>query len=212
MWLFTQHGFISAVEWQKKDEHEGMIVLRAREQGDLDRVRKFMPEMTTPVVVTPSSDYRFRVWIEAEAFGRGLARLAEDIDYGNFKSRVADRLGHRRSNPLHDIWTIMGRLQKGGPYGMRNRSTKRWWRDTEADVAAQGNLWDGSHYELVPSGDGDGLEAIEVPDYPPADDYIGDRVREAFSDDETALRRIRPYLRGGREVRGYVQKRRRKRR
>ena len=46
-----------------------------------------------------------------------LMREALDIDYANFKSSIPDD-----DDPLHDAcmdaWTVFGKLQQGGPYGL----------------------------------------------------------------------------------------------
>jgi hypothetical protein len=44
-----------------------------------------------------------------------VAELAEETDYDNFKSEVARHQGKARAayeHALHDVWSVMNRLQK----------------------------------------------------------------------------------------------------
>jgi hypothetical protein len=44
-----------------------------------------------------------------------LAGLAEEIDYDNFKSEVAHhqgKVGTPYEHSLHDVWSVMSKLQK----------------------------------------------------------------------------------------------------
>ncbi len=61
------------------------------------------------------TDYEFRVFVEKSAWSRVLSELAQETDYDNFKSAVARHQGpagaaYERS--LHDVWSVMRRLQK----------------------------------------------------------------------------------------------------
>lgn len=121
MWFLTTEGFYSAVEETKLKAHLGQISVRAREPGALDMLReRYMPELSE-TSVTPSgvvADYRYRAWIGKADFGAGLARVGEAVDYPNFKSEVARKRGlGRYEKALHEVWSILGRLQPGGPYG-----------------------------------------------------------------------------------------------
>lgn len=122
MWLFTEDGFFSAVEESRLEPYIGQISIRVRALEDLERIQKYFPG-ASPISETPKhvhADYRFRMWVPKEEFGAGLAGMGEAISYDNFKSQVGKRLGSKRESPLHRIWSIMGSLQKGGPYGWRN--------------------------------------------------------------------------------------------
>ena len=103
MWLFTRHGFYSLT--RSADEPDKLQV-RARVRRDLENLQK-LTALAGPILETPVADYRWR-WIvtpsEAELITR---RLAQDIDYSNFKGTVARQPDQSAKLPgLHDIWEI----------------------------------------------------------------------------------------------------------
>ncbi len=110
MWLFTTVGFFSIV--QKPDDK--FLSVRARVAEDLDRLREeYMPELSE-IVEWPGADYRYRAFISHEDFARGLAKLAMDIDYPNFKAAVGRRQGPDRELLYSRVWGIMQELEKLG--------------------------------------------------------------------------------------------------
>ena len=106
MWLITTIGFFSVV--QKPGDSD--LTVRARVRADLEALREYMPELT-PIVHTPNGDYKYRARISHDAFGRGLARLGEKIEYDNFKSRVAATQGHRRAGIYSRVWSDLMALE-----------------------------------------------------------------------------------------------------
>jgi hypothetical protein len=61
------------------------------------------------------TDYAFRLFIQKSAWVRVLAGLAEETDYDNFKSEVARHQGEAGvayEHSLHEVWSVMHRLQK----------------------------------------------------------------------------------------------------
>lgn len=121
MWFFTSEGFYSAVEETHLKTHMGQISVRARQRDHLDKLREtYMPALSE-VSVTPSSvsaDYRYRAWVDREDFAEGMANVARAVDYSNFKSEAMRKSGPGRfEKALHEVWSVMGRLQPGGPYG-----------------------------------------------------------------------------------------------
>jgi hypothetical protein len=116
MWLMTTDGFYSVIQW-----HDGGMALRAREKEALERLRE-RHEGLSEIEVSPGRDYRYRCFCSRETWVVVAADLAARIDYGNFKSAVAKRRGRGLYEKLlHDVWTVMGRLQPGGPYGYHGR-------------------------------------------------------------------------------------------
>ena len=131
MWLFTEDGFFSAV-LEQKGKHAGEIAIRARVRDDLERLLEkygqYMPG-ATGISETPKNvvaDYRYRIWLPREEYGVVVAMVAQAVAYGNFKSHVAETLGHERERPLHKIWSVMADLQPGGPYGWYEQKTIDW--------------------------------------------------------------------------------------
>jgi hypothetical protein len=61
------------------------------------------------------TDYAYRLFVQKYAWTQMLARLAEETDYDNFKSEVAryqGRNGAAYEHSLHEVWSVMHRLQK----------------------------------------------------------------------------------------------------
>jgi hypothetical protein len=53
--------------------------------------------------------------MQKPAWTQVLAGLAEETDYDNFKSKVADHQGEAGAayeHSLHEVWSVMRRLQK----------------------------------------------------------------------------------------------------
>jgi hypothetical protein len=108
MWLFTTLGFFSIV--QKRSE-SGLTV-RARVAGDLDRLReKYMPELSA-TIRKAGTDYPFRATIGHDDFARGMAKIAKDIRYDNFKSEVAKKMGYDRAHVYGKVWCVLRELER----------------------------------------------------------------------------------------------------
>ena len=111
MWLLIPEGFYSIV--QKPGETE--LCVRARDRADLDRLREtYMPGLG-PTDDTPGGDYRYRAWIPRDALAEGLAAVARDLAYSNFKSEVRRR-DPERAHVYGEVWSTLGSIQPGGPY------------------------------------------------------------------------------------------------
>jgi hypothetical protein len=111
MWLLIPEGFYSIV--QKPGDVE--LCVRARDRVDLDRLREtYMPGLG-PTKETPGHDYRYRAWVSREALAEGLAAVARDLAYSNFKSEVGRR-EPERAQVYHKVWSDLGEIQPGGAY------------------------------------------------------------------------------------------------
>jgi hypothetical protein len=121
MWLMTTEGFYSVSRWDRADEHDGLLCVRARERPHLEALLRHVEGIdayVTPVAVSPDGDYRYRAWMDDAAFQVVLLRAAAEIEYTNFKDAVYKRQGATLyERALHRVWTIMAELQPGGPYG-----------------------------------------------------------------------------------------------
>jgi 8-oxo-dGTP pyrophosphatase MutT (NUDIX family) len=100
MWIVTTEGFFSIV--QKPGEEQ--LSVRARSAADLDSLRARMPALG-PTVVGAGTDYPVRARASREAMAQGLADLVRDVDYSNFKSAVAVRVGKRRAEIYGSVWS-----------------------------------------------------------------------------------------------------------
>jgi hypothetical protein len=123
MWLFTKHGFFSAVCARQGDGKHGKpidpnrIMVRARLRSHLEALTKRFPELLRECEIQESAntDYAFRVFVAKPIWAQVLMELAKETDYDNFKSEVAriqGRAGTEYEKSLHTVWSVMHRLQK----------------------------------------------------------------------------------------------------
>lgn len=113
MWLITPVGFFSVVR-KPEDIAAGTLTVRSRVRSDLDALRAgFLLELT-PTKESTSTDYRFRAQAPKAAVAAALAKLAESIDYSNFKDVVAKRQGKDRAHLYHRVWDVLYPMQ-GNP-------------------------------------------------------------------------------------------------
>jgi len=107
MWLFTTVGFFSVVQ---KANQDGLTV-RARVKEDIDRLRvKYMPKLTA-TVSGGGTDYPFRASISHDDFALGLAQIAHDIRYANFKSEIGRTQGVKREAVYGKVWAALQSLE-----------------------------------------------------------------------------------------------------
>ena len=106
MWLSLNKCFLSIVH---KDCKPDELLVRARRKGDIEKV--------FPAVIgkrTQGTDYAYRAVVKRIDVANALRDQVMDLDYTNFKDSVRDDELHRAYS---SVWSIMGRLQDGGPYG-----------------------------------------------------------------------------------------------
>ncbi|MFN4014221.1 MAG: NUDIX domain-containing protein [Reyranella sp.] len=113
MWLITPVGFFSIVQ-KPADVAAGTLTVRSRVRSDLDALRAaFLPELA-PTEESTSTDYRFRAQAPKASVAAALAKLANSIDYSNFKDVVAERQGKDRARLYHGVWDVLYPMQ-GNP-------------------------------------------------------------------------------------------------
>ena len=123
MWIFTKHGFFSAVCARRADGKHGQpidlsrIMVRARIRGHLEALRERFPDLLGKCEIQEfaGTDYAFRLFVQKSAWSQVVSGLAEETDYDNFKSEVArhqGRGGAAYERSLHDVWSVMNRLQR----------------------------------------------------------------------------------------------------
>lgn len=124
MWLLTPYGFFSIVE-KPKDAERGSLTVRARVRSDLDSLRAaVLPELGA-IEESKGTDYRYRAQAPRAAVAAAMARLAETLDYSNFKNAVADRQGAKRAKLYHDVWDVLYRMQGNPAYEMAQPQPRR---------------------------------------------------------------------------------------
>jgi len=123
MWIFTKHGFFSAVCARQGAGEPGQpvdpdrIMVRARVRKHLESLKERFPELLGGCEVREftDSDYAFRIFVAKAVWTEVMAGLAGETDYDNFKSEVArhqGREGAAYGQTLHQVWSTMHRLQE----------------------------------------------------------------------------------------------------
>ena len=104
MWIFTRHGFISAVSALRANGtvNKRQVVVRARTAGHLDAILAAvgLDEARSEVRMSTDRDYAYRVVLDKRQFVALVSAAAADIDYPNFKSECqrahpSDRAYHQ---------------------------------------------------------------------------------------------------------------------
>jgi hypothetical protein len=85
MWIFSRRGFYSVVEHK---DNPNLILVRARREQDLvNLVQKY--ELPYQITEHPDYDYRWRLVIDRLTWRELAFELMVEIDYPNFKSKLA---------------------------------------------------------------------------------------------------------------------------
>jgi len=112
MWIITQTGFLSAVQ---ATDDPTTVVVRARVRGDLTALRDTFGDQfgyKPDVIAYGFSDYPYRVLVSREVLTRFLAEQVQQINYGNFKGRVAQVSGRERMGVYHQVWADLMDLEQ----------------------------------------------------------------------------------------------------
>lgn len=133
MWICLNDAFFSAV---KKDCKADEVMIRARREGDLEKVFNDEVLLSThglkPVKVTryTKSDYLFRAAVPKEHLKLALAAEVERIVYSNFKASTRDHDLHTCYNRM---WHAHADMQELPPYSNgRPRASKKVSAPAEA--------------------------------------------------------------------------------
>lgn len=123
MWIMLNDAFLSVVD---KSKVRDCLLVRARRR---EHLLAAFPD--ADVRESLGTDYRFRADIPRQDIIEELTNRLHDLDYDNFKDSVKD-------DPLHDaymgVWSVMGRLQKGGPYSRGDRRGPSLFDDRDARI------------------------------------------------------------------------------
>jgi hypothetical protein len=105
MWIMTKIGFFSMVEKPK-----GQICIRSRSVKDMiDLQKKVFPDYN--ILHTPKADYPYRLIVPIKYFRSEFGKLANTVDYPNFKSEVGSKNSHRE-NLYHQVWAILTQIEQ----------------------------------------------------------------------------------------------------
>ena len=101
MWVFTETGFVSAVQSSKNSE---TLSVRARDKVSLVSIAEATGQ---PILRSPEGDYPYRVFVERVAFAQWMFEQAMNLDYSNYKNRVFDSRGYEYAHDLGRVWSVM---------------------------------------------------------------------------------------------------------
>jgi hypothetical protein len=109
MWVASKYGFYSIVESSLK---KGDFMVRGRIKKDLENLINNY-DLKYEIIKTLDSDYRYRIIMPKSAITQLLFQLGEDIDYSNFKGKIAATPDqYEKLDAYHSVWKAMNRLQK----------------------------------------------------------------------------------------------------
>ena len=107
MWLCSKEGFFSIVQKEDSDR----LDVRARVRADLIALSTQYLGIADPEIYEfPHTDYQYRIFLTHEEWAQVLMNMARNINYPNFKRKVKQIQGHRRSHFYGDVWRIMARM------------------------------------------------------------------------------------------------------
>ena len=122
VWIFTKYGFFSAVCARQGDGSHfqpvdpDRIMVRARLKSHLTNLKQAFPVQLADceIMEFPGTDYAYRIFVSKEAWAHVVTELTMEMDYDNFKSKVASFQGADGADyehALHEVWSVMNRLQ-----------------------------------------------------------------------------------------------------
>jgi hypothetical protein len=101
MWIFTDTGFISAV---RKPEYPGVFTVRSRDRESLESLAA---KAQVEIKRSPNGDYPYRVFVSDSSFIEWFLDRGGELQYSNFKNRVAQTRGRHFVSALHNVWEAM---------------------------------------------------------------------------------------------------------
>jgi hypothetical protein len=101
MWIFTDTGFISAV---RKPEYPGVFTVRSRDRESLETLAA---KAQVEIKRSPNGDYPYRVFVSDSSFIEWFLDRGGELQYSNFKNRVAQTRGRNFVSALHNVWEAM---------------------------------------------------------------------------------------------------------
>jgi hypothetical protein len=120
LWVLSKFGLLSVVqagpEPGKRPGAPRKLMIRARVRQHLELLQRDHPSLCRyPIIRSePGRDYLWRIIVPRTTFARVMAAMVAGIDYSNFKSAAAAALDLEPSyvHALHEVWSVLRRLQK----------------------------------------------------------------------------------------------------
>ena len=102
MWIFSETGFISAVQEFKDPDS---LVVRARDYASLEQLAKSLGRV---IEHTPENDYPYRLHdVSKSDFILFLMQTVDVLSYTNFKSQAKATLQPEFTGALSKVWSVM---------------------------------------------------------------------------------------------------------
>lgn len=108
MWVMTQFGFFSIVAHRTIP---GSVLVRSRSHSDLLAFAVKL-DPSPEIKATPRADYAFRLTATKGEVANVLLAATHEIDYDNFKNRVAETQGYERAGVYCEVWSTLREIQK----------------------------------------------------------------------------------------------------
>jgi hypothetical protein len=115
MWIASKLGFFSVVI---DNQRAGRMLVRARCKADIFNLFDANEDLKSmePPTSDESRDYRWRLSLDKTDWLRLACRLAQGIDYGNFKSEVAKHPEQgSKLHAYHQVWHELWQVQRDEP-------------------------------------------------------------------------------------------------
>ncbi|MGO9903512.1 MAG: hypothetical protein ACLP0J_28380 [Solirubrobacteraceae bacterium] len=109
MWLITPRGFFSAVA--KPEDGDEFVTVRARCERD---IRNLADLIDAEPSRDDGTDYRWRIRCRKSEWADAVSKMAEEIDYSNFKSRIAAE-DPERAHLLARVRDVLYDIQRHEP-------------------------------------------------------------------------------------------------
>ena len=113
MWVMLTDSFLSVVE---DTNHPGNLLVRARAEGDIEKV---FPGAV--VFTTPSGDYGWRTSLDRMTVKEAMVNEVGRIDYSNFKNATPE---DDRHNAYLKCWVAMVEFQAGRQVRTKRKKRK----------------------------------------------------------------------------------------
>jgi hypothetical protein len=101
MWIFTETGFVSAVQHRDNPEY---LMVRARDRESLESLAAML---SIEIKSTPNADYPYRLVATKEDVKSWMNDSIDFLGYSNFKNQVAITRGKEYAYTLGSVWSTM---------------------------------------------------------------------------------------------------------
>ena len=101
MWIFTDTGFVSAVQHRENPDY---LMVRARDRESLLQLSEMI---SVEIKSTPDADYPYRLTAAKEDVKSWMNDSIDFLGYSNFKNQVAITRGKNYARTLGSVWSTM---------------------------------------------------------------------------------------------------------